>query len=411
MQPDSDSRSQYRVFATVTGAYWAFTLTDGALRTLVLLHLHALGFAPLEIASMFLLYEGLGVVTNFVGGWLGARFGLRALILAGLSLQVVATAGLALRAGELTVAVVLAAQALSGVAKDLTKTGAKSYTKQVVPGGEAGPLLRVVSRLTGSKNALKGVGLLLGGVLLGSVGFKAACGGMAVLLAAGLTGAALGLPRRGATRAVPLSAMFARDRRIRWLSVARLFLFGSRDAWFVLALPVYLRESLGWSFTAVSAFLALWVIAYGTVQASAPRWIARSSDPRCSGVGGWTWALLLPLAAIAVGLPMGLAPAPLLVAGLGLFGVLFASLSALHSYLIVEFAERDRTSLGVGFYYTANAAGRLVGTLISGVLFQALGGGRDGLVACVLASIVLVVCAGLASSSLASHQRARIATR
>ena len=61
--------SAIRNYALVTGAYWGFTLTDGALRMLVLLHFYALGYSAFEIALLFVLYEFAGIITNLVGGW------------------------------------------------------------------------------------------------------------------------------------------------------------------------------------------------------------------------------------------------------------------------------------------------------------------------------------------------------
>ncbi|MEO0650571.1 MAG: organoarsenical effux MFS transporter ArsJ [Planctomycetota bacterium] len=397
-----------RDYAVVTLAYWAFTLTDGALRTLVLLHLHELGFAPLEIASMFLAYEALGVVTNLTAGWLGARCGLRAVLLAGLTLQVLACGGLGLAAESLTVGLVLVAQAMSGVAKDLTKAGAKSYVKLVVAEGEASRLLRWVAVLTGSKNALKGVGLLLGGLGLGALGFRATCFAMAGTVGAGLVLVLLRLGAdAGRARTKPkVRSVFSADPRVNWLSAARLFLFGSRDVWFVLAVPVYLREVAGWSFGATSGFLAAWIMGYGIVQASAPRWLGARREAAGSGrLMALTAALVVPLGAVLVAFQAGLAPQAALVVGLALYGVVFAADSALHSYLIVSYADRDAVAQNVGFYYTANATGRLVGTVLSGSVYQAAGGGRDGLAACIATSIGLVALSVVSAVPLRSAER------
>lgn len=388
-----------RDYAVVTGAYWAFTVTDGALRMLILLYLNGQGYSPLEIASLFLFYEFFGVVTNLVGGWLGARVGLTSTLFMGLALQVGACSMLTVDAAWLTVPYVMVAQALSGVAKDLTKMSSKSYIKLVVPHDDLGGLMKWVALLTGSKNTLKGVGFFIGAALLARVGFQGACGGMAGALVLALLASVLMLPR-GAGRApgkVRFRAVFSKDPRINWLSAARFFLFGSRDVWFVLAVPLFLSVDLRWSFYEVGGFLALWVIGYGIVQASAPRYVgargdgARRSPPTATGLGWWTIALVLPLGAIVAALHLGLSPAATLMVGLGVFGVVFATNSAVHSYLVVAYAEGDKVSLAVGFYYMANAAGRLVGTVLSGAVFQMAGMGRTGLVACIATSIAMVV--------------------
>jgi MFS family permease len=392
-----------RDYATVTASYWVFTLTDGALRMLVLLYLHEHGHSPLEIASLFLFYELFGVVTNFVGGWIGARFGLKSTLFAGLGLQVVACGLLTVDEARLTLPLLMVAQALSGIAKDLTKMSSKSYVKLVVAESDARGLMKWVAILTGSKNTLKGLGFFLGGVLLATLGLRGACLGMAGALLVALVGSIALLPRAPGKSSsnVSLASLVSRDPRIHWLSAARLFLFGSRDVWFVLALPIFLATDLGWSHGRVGGFLAAWIVGYGLVQAAAPAFVgARGADgarsaPDARRLGSWTAALVLPLAALVLALRQDLAPATSLTIGLALFGLVFAANSAIHSYLIISYAEGDRVALRVGFYYMANAAGRLVGTLLSGAVFQAAGQGRSGLVACLLVSLGFVVVSGL----------------
>jgi predicted MFS family arabinose efflux permease len=303
-------------------------------------------------------------------------------------------------AAFLTVPYVMAAQALSGVAKDLTKMSSKSYVKLVVREDDRHGLMRWVSVLTGSKNTLKGAGFFLGGVLLATAGFRGACAGMAAALAAALVGAFALLPRAPgkASAKLPFKSVLSDDARINWLSVARFFLFGSRDVWFVLALPIFLADSLGWSFYGVGGFLALWVIGYGIVQASAPRLIRRSHHGR--GPGGGTarlWAFVLAAfpAAIALGLQYGLDPALVIVTGLVLFGIVFAINSAVHSYLILAYSDFDKVSMNVGFYYMANAGGRLAGTVLSGLVYQ-----TQGLQGCLWWSAGFVLAAALMSFKL-----------
>lgn len=384
----------HRDYAVITASYWTFTLTDGALRMLVLFHLHQLGYAPIEVVSLFLFYEFFGVVTNFFGGWVGARFGLKATLFAGLALQVLACSSLAILANALSVPLVMVAQAVSGVAKDLTKMSSKSYVKFVVPESDSSALMKWVAILTGSKNAIKGIGFLLGGVLLQTVGFRGANVGMAAALVCAL-GVCLGmLPRApGKSKAkVRLGHLLSRDARVNWLAAARLFLFGARDVWFVFALPIFLSATLNWSFAHSSALLAAWIIGYGGVQALAPTFVGgRGRAPDARSVMRWTAALLLPLGALAAALHLEFDPTTSVVLGLGAFGVVFAANSAAHSYLIVHYADGDKVSLNVGFYYMANAAGRLAGTLLSGAIFQWAGQGSRGLVACLVASMGFVV--------------------
>lgn len=360
-----------RTYAMVTGAYWAFTVTDGALRMLVLLYFHDLGYSPVSLAMLFLLYELLGVFTNLAGGWIGARHGLRITLLAGLALQVVALGLLSTHQSSwsewVAVAWVMGCQALSGVAKDLTKMSAKTAVKFVAPSGR---LFGLVALLTGSKNALKGVGFFVGAALLSAFGFRTALLVMAAVLAALLAILTLTVGDLGRAQQPPaISSVLAKSPAITRLSQARFFLFASRDIWFVVALPVFLDDELGWSYSGVGAFLACWVIGYGFVQAAAPKLIGRMGERAHA-----SYAFLMPMIAIALLIAASVwrdeLRAVITVGGLLAFGVLFALTSSVHSYLILAYSKNeDDAALDVGYYYSANAAGRLVGTLLSGILF------------------------------------------
>ena len=399
-----------RNYAVVTSAYWGFTLTDGALRMLVLLHFHTLGYTPLELAFLFMLYEFFGVVTNLVGGWIGSRLGLRITLYAGLGLQVFALWMLSqldpVWSKTASVAFVVAAQGLSGIAKDLTKMSSKSAIKLVVPDDAHSALFKWVALLTGSKNALKGAGFFLGGLLLAVLGFEqslwAMAGGLSVILAACF---AFLRGELGKSKAkVKFTQIFSKSRAINLLSAARFFLFGARDVWFVVGVPIFLYDVAGWSFTEVGGFLAAWVIGYGLVQAGAPSVIKRSADgksteTRAAQIGAFA------LAAIPVGIAgtnqAGLDPATVVVGGLALFGVVFALNSSVHSYLILAFTDSDEVALNVGFYYMANAGGRLVGSLLSGLSYQLW-----GLTGCLLTASTLLAVAGLITIVLAGEHRA-----
>ena len=388
-----------RDYAIITATYWVFTLSDGALRMLVLLHLHEQGFSPLSLAMLFVLYEFFGMVTNLFGGWLGAKHGLKMTLGAGLLLQVLACSLLALWESNLTVPLVMGMQGLSGIAKDLTKMSSKSYIKMVVPENDQAGLLTWVAILTGSKNTLKGAGFFVGGFLLTTVGFFGSCLCMALALAATWAASTLALPKApGKSRtSVTLKNLVPADKRLQWLSAARLFLFGSRDAWFVVGLPIFLSASAGWSHEAVGGFLASWIIGYGMVQASAGALLSRFSSsagkqPIWAGpLARWKISLLIPLGGILAGLQTSVSPTIVLIGGLIVFAIIFAMNSALHSYLVVAYAKEDTVALDVGFYYMSNAAGRLLGTLLSGALFGWAGQGTAGLTACVAASFFMVV--------------------
>ncbi len=386
-----------RNYLVVTAGYWAFTITDGAIRMLVVLYFHQLGYSPFEVAMLFLFYEFFGIVTNLVGGWLGARIGLNRTMHIGMLLQIAALSMLTLPDAWLGVPYVMFAQALSGIAKDLNKMSAKASVKAIAGEGGDTRLFKWVALLTGSKNALKGGGFFVGAGLLQMVGFR----GALLVLAAGLGVVLLltwlMLPSGvGRMKGKPkFTQVFSNTPAINWLSAARFFLFGSRDVWFVVALPVFLADVLHWDFLRVGGFLALWVIGYGLVQAVAPRLIRRLHQGR--GPGGDTARLtaLMLLAApagIALALHGGWDPTRVLIAGLVAFGVLFAINSALHSYLILAYSDADKVAMNVGFYYMANAGGRLAGTVLSGWVYQ-----TQGLEGCLWWSAAFVAMAWLLS--------------
>ena len=408
-------KTAVRNYALVTGAYWGFTLTDGALRMLVLLHFDRLGYSAVEIAFLFLFYEFFGIVTNLLGGWIAARSGLKVTLYGGLLLQVGALIMLALLqpgwSRLASVSYVMAAQALSGIAKDLTKMSAKTAIKVVVPEGEEGALFKWVARLTGSKNALKGAGFFMGGALLGTLGFVGSLVAMAAGLLIVLLGTVFALPSGlgKAKSKIKFATIFSKSTAVNWLSAARLFLFAARDVWFVVGLPVFLASNLHWSFWQVGAFAAAWFIGYGFVQALVPE-ILRQAGAR-EGVNGdtarlWAFVLVVIPIALAAALQLHTSPAPALMIGLAIFMIVFAINSSVHSYLILAYSGDDEVAVNVGFYYMANAGGRLLGTLLSGVVFE-----YYGFIGCLLVSSALVLAAGLLSFNLPRTQGIQVTVK
>ena len=380
-------------YVAVTAAYWAFMLTDGALRMLVLLHFHTLGFSPVQLAYLFVLYEIAGMITNLAAGWIAARFGLTSTLYSGLGLQVLALLALSQLDPAWTigasVAFVMVVQGASGVAKDLAKMSSKSAVKLLAP-AEGGGLFRWVALLTGSKNAVKGLGFLLGATLLAVLGFVWAVLAMAAILAVILVAVLIAMPpglprgRKGAK----FSDVFSKSANVNRLSAARVFLFGARDVWFVVGIPIYFYAVLSdgsvagnrAAFFMIGSFMAVWIILYGAVQAAAPRLLRAATRPEVELVGaarGWAWGLAAVPASLTVAALVADGPQTwltvMLVGGLLAFGAVFAINSALHSYLILAFTKAERVTMDVGFYYMANAAGRLIGTLASGLTYQ-LGG-------------------------------------
>ncbi|MDO6584501.1 organoarsenical effux MFS transporter ArsJ [Salipiger sp. 1_MG-2023] len=403
-------------YVAVTAAYWAFMLTDGALRMLVLLHFHTLGFSPVQLAYLFVLYEIAGVITNLSAGWIAARFGLTSTLYAGLGLQVVALLALAQLNPDwaigASVVFVMLVQGASGVAKDLAKMSSKSAVKLLAPKGGDG-LFRWVAMLTGSKNAVKGVGFLLGAALLGLAGFVPAVLGMAAILALILVAVALKMPGGLPTgrKDAKFSEVLSKNRNINSLSFARVFLFGARDVWFVVGIPIYFYAVLSdgteagnrLAFFTIGSFMAVWIILYGAVQAAAPRLLKAKTRGAALIHDARRWALALAVvpALLTVLVLLAGEPAPwlttTLVAGLLVFGALFAVNSALHSYLILALTDERRVTMDVGFYYMANAAGRLIGTVLSGASYQ-----LGGLPACLGTAAVMVALSAWGAGKLRS---------
>ncbi len=388
------STAGVRSYGIVTAAYWGFTLTDGALRMLVLLHFYRLGYSPFTLAFLFLLYEAAGVLANLIGGWLAARFGITRMLSVGLATQITGFILLSMLSPHwavgMSVAWVVVAQGVCGVAKDLTKTASKSAIK-ITAGEASGQLFKWVAWFTGSKNAMKGVGFFLGGLLLDVLGFRGALWAMATLLAVVLIAVLASLPTMMGKGRASKSAreLFAKNRAINLLAAARVFLFGARDVWFVVGVPVFLYAS-GWTFTMVGGFLALWTIGYGLVQAAAPALVRRSEDGLSAEVPAarlWSGLLALVPIVLAVAVAMNLQHLTwIVVFGLGVFGFAFAVNSSVHSYLILAYAGSEKAAEDVGFYYAANAMGRLIGTLLSGLLYQ-----WGGLFAALVGSAVMLV--------------------
>jgi hypothetical protein len=386
--------SNLRNYILVTAAYWADTLTDGAIRMLVLLYFNQRGYSAIEVATLFLFYEVFGIVTNLVGGWMAARLGLKTTLFAGLGTQVVALSMLALVHPDwLAVPYVMIAQALSGIAKDLTKMSSKSAIKFVVADDAQSTLFKWVAILTGSKNALKGVGFFVGGLLLFLVGFRASLFILAGLVLTTLIATALLMTGGLGTsnKKAKFGHMFSHNRAVNILAAARVFLFASRDVWFVVGLPVFLYTVLGWTFWQVGGFMAVWIIGYGLVQATAPgilrrRYQARGGTPDGATATWLAFMLAAFPAGIALVLRAGTDPALVVVGGLIGFGIVFALNSAVHSYLILSYTDSDKVAMNVGFYYMANACGRLVGTILSGLLYQ-----HFGLVGCLWACVGLTL--------------------
>jgi len=404
-------------YIAVTAAYWAFMLSDGALRMLVLLHFHTLGFSPLHLAYLFVLYELAGIITNLSAGWIAARFGLSSTLYAGLALQILALIALLQLSPDWTiwasVAYVMFAQGLSGVAKDLSKMSAKSAVKLLAPKSEGG-LFRWVAILTGSKNAIKGLGFFVGAVSLGIFGFQAVIQGIASFLGSILLILILRMPSGLPTgrKDAKFKEVISKNPNVNWLSLARVFLFGARDVWFVVGIPIYFyavlsdgsTEGNSNAFFLIGGFMAIWIILYGLVQGNAHRILRatpRGSNALIQDAARWAWMLLIVPICLSIFLfirpDATMLNATVVVTGLLVFGAIFAVNSSLHSYLILEFSTGSRVTMDVGFYYMANASGRLLGTLLSGISYQ-----MGGVSACLSIAVFMLALSAFAAARLKS---------
>ena len=391
-----------RNYLIVTASYWGFTLSDGALRMLVLFHFFKMGYSPFTLAFLFLLYEAAGIFANLGGGWLASRFGITRALSAGLALQVVGLMMLTMLnpawGAAVSVAWVVATQGVAGIAKDITKTASKSAIK-ITAIDSGNQLFRWVAWFTGSKNAMKGVGFFIGGLTLETVGFQTGISIMAALLGITFFTVISTLPIHlgQAAASKSIQELFSKSAGVNMLAAARVFMFGARDVWFVVGLPVFLY-SAGWGFWEVGGFLAAWTIGYGMIQATAPTFVRRSQDGLSREIpAARIWALVLTAVPAVLAIAIATIDANTLqlvlivVCGLALFGVPFAVNSSLHSYLILAYAGSKKAAEDVGFYYAANALGRLIGTLASGYLFQ-----MGGLMACIVGSAtMLALCAAI----------------
>jgi len=398
-------------FVIISIAYLLFTVTDGAVRMIVLLHAYNKGFSAMDVAIMFSFYELAGVVTNVMAGMVGARWGIKTTLLIGLSIQLVAFGMLFGWQNDWTkleaIIYVTVSQTMSGIAKDLTKLGGKTVTKLVTPEGKNSSLFKLVSFITGFKNSLKGVGYFIGAALV-SVNYYLSLGVLCGFILAAYPFALFGLTNklgRARKENVKFSQLFQNKYNINVLSLSRVFLFGSRDLWFEVPLPFFLRDpasGIGWSRTLTGAFLAIFIIVYGQVQSWTPQLILkplRQSPPDKYAAFWWCGSLAIPTAILA-GLLLGsdifgpTAASGSAISSLTIllysFCVFFAINSSIHSYLIVRYADGDKVAMQVGVYYASNALGRLSGTILSGVLYTYVGSTVvDGFGACLVASCLV----------------------
>ncbi|CAM9245362.1 unnamed protein product [Scytosiphon promiscuus] len=394
-QPVAAMRNLY----TAAMSYNGYTVTDGALRLIVLLHAADLGFNAIEIAFMFSAYEVAGVFTNLFGGVAGSKYGLRCTLLTSLTLQIACLAALTQTEpilGDLKEATpgstryleatiyITAWQALAGVAKDLMKLTGKATPKLVTKEGAEGRLFQLVAWLTGMKNALKGFGSFLGALLVAQIGYVDSlwilvgiCG---IFVPVGIFGMDRGLGVSPGKN-IDWKSLFSKGRNVNVLSAARFFLFGSRDVWFEIGLPLFLRVELGWKRELVGLILAGYIVIYGNLQAASTKLYknADGTSRQPTGAAAYKWAAYCSLAPLITGIATyfthkvaesDLATALVLITGVVAFAAMFAVNSSVHSYLIVSYSNKDKVAMDLGFYYMANAMGRLVGVLVGGFLYH-----------------------------------------
>lgn len=443
-----------RPFVIISSSYLLFTITDGAIRMIVLLHAYNKSFSALEVSIMFSLYELAGVFTNLAAGLMGAKWGIKFTLIIGLSLQLLSYGLMFGWQDSWTkseaIIYVTVAQMFAGIAKDLTKLGGKTVTKLVTPDEKETQLFKLVSFITGWKNSLKGVGYFAGAALL-QVSYVLALSVMMALVLIAMPWAICGLDRSLGTakkkNATWKDAFKMDNQKLNLLSAARLFLFASRDFWFEVPLPFFLRApaceglgtetcfqssdcsqgaicgssgyceninpgggcgGLGLERVVVGAILGGYIILYGQVQSLTPQLVTgplRQSPP--NKLTEVFWGLINCVPTLIMAVAMMLAPSFVnadademtiwFAVNVVAFAVIFAINSSIHSFLVVNYAAKDKVAVSVGFYYMSNACGRLMGTIGSGVLYTFIGenigslAGTDavaGLAACFLAGTI-----------------------
>jgi MFS family permease len=459
-----------RPFVIISSSYLLFTITDGAIRMIVLLHAYNKSFSALEVSITFTLYELAGVFTNLAAGFMGAKWGIKLTLISGLSLQLLSYGLLFAWQDDWTkresIIFVTVAQMFAGIAKDLTKLGGKTVTKLVTPEQKETHLFKLVSLITGWKNSLKGVGYFLGSALL-SVSYELALGFMMGLVVLAMPWAILGLDKSLGTakkRNASWKEVFnLENRRLNILSLARLFLFASRDFWFEVPLPFFLRSpscdglgtsscllnencgngavcgesgfceninpgggcgGLGLNRVVVGAFLGGYIILYGQVQAWTPQLVTgplKQTPP--NKLTEVFWGLINCIPTLVMAIVMTWAPAfeagdtaamtIWLIVVIVTFAIIFAINSSIHSFLVVNYASKDKVAVSVGFYYMSNAIGRLLGTLGSGILYTYVGdfvgplAGSDavaGLAACFFAGTLSSLLAASITIAIDDHK-------
>jgi len=457
---EAASSEALRPFVIISSSYLLFTITDGAIRMIVLLHAYNKNFSALEVAIMFSLYELAGVFTNLIAGLLGAKWGIKFTLICGLSLQLFSYGLLFGWKNNWSkieaICYVTFAQMFAGVAKDLTKLGGKTVTKLVTPDEQETKLFKLVSLITGWKNSLKGVGYFLGSFLI-SINYELAVSVMMGFVLLAMPWAILGLDQglgTAKTKNASWSEIFVLDNtNLNWLSLARLFLFASRDFWFEVPLPFFLRSpscdglgemectndgnctrgavcsdgfcaninegggcgGLGLPKAVVGAFLGGYIILYGQVQSWTPQLVTgplKQTPPNKLTEILWGIVNCLPTYMMWIVMTFGSAfkendvtsMTVWLVVVIVAFAIIFAINSSVHSFLVVKYASKEKIAVSVGFYYMSNALGRLFGTLGSGFLYTYAGDeygadvGSDGVVgmaACFLAGTVCSLLAAL----------------
>ena len=358
-------------------------LSDGALRMIILLHFHSIGFNPLQLAYLFLLYELFGMITNLTAGWLAKKTGLNITLYFGLALQITSILLLTLidESWDITLSVifVMSIQGISGIAKDLTKISAKSSIKLVIPNTNK-KLFKWVALITGSKNSIKGLGFLIGTFLLTFYNFNISLYIMAIVLFFILIITLIFIPAEilKITKNTKFIEVFSVNQNINFLSLGRVFLFGARDIWLVIGLPVFLYSLLSdgtqegnyKTFFIIGTFMSSWTILYGLVQSFTPK-ILSETKPIKNQVKFWANILIIiPLILIVLNIIFQELELTITIVLLFIFGFVFAVNSSIHSFLILSFTKKNRVTLDVGFYYMSNAFGRLVGTFLSGLSYQ-----------------------------------------
>ncbi len=408
---DDDTKSARRL---VQWAYWSSTLVDGASRIIVPLHLARIGVSPTGIGLTFVASEFFALLASLLAGLSLSRLGYRFSFLLALFVQLLASVGYVLLDGEadgqpssvvFVVVLVSLLRAGHSVGKELGRTTSSAFFKVLPPSSDDGNRFDI-QVLLGGKDGVKGVGILVGGLLVGLLGLTTAFLTLALLSLGVLLALGVGLPDHR-DRPVPTRTVWrTADRELVWLAIARALLYGGRDVWLVVAGPLML-SSAGAADVLVGLAFAAGLVIFGLAQPLTSYVRARRWRPAATQVTDLDWRPVL------TGAPLLAATVPLALAASGLADSLLALTGAViaynavagfatvpHNHLHLVLARVDVAASDLTVYRSISQMGKVLSVGLSGTLLS-----QFGFVGCLLASTVFLIGSATAASLVAVGHR------